>query len=144
MIPPLIYADFNSLEPYSYGSYDSRVDLVGYGSLRSLARQKIQLSEGMRLIICEPGDLEADGIAHFDQTTTDPAGRSGKWFALLNRDEIRKSTQEDILTDDHPCFECGEDLNKILATKARNYTEKCPICNTSIMKPLEAPPTDAI
>ena len=92
---PFVYADFNSLEPSLTGSYDSRIDLVGYGSLKSLSRQKIQISEGMRLIVYEPNDIKAEGIVHFDRTESDPAGRDGKWFVLLNKDEIKDSNQED-------------------------------------------------
>lgn len=140
---PFVYADFNSLESASIGSYDSRIDLVGYGSLMSLSRQKIQLSEGMRLIVYEPNDIEAEGVAHFDWTESDPAGRDGKWYALINKDEINESSQEDLSDESHLCFGCGGDLNELLTTKARNYTEECPVCRTSVMKPLE-PPKDAI
>jgi len=134
-----VYADFNSLESCSTGTYDSRVDLTSYGSLKSLSQQKLQVCEGMRINVFEPQDIEVEGIAYFDPNEKDPAGRSGKWYVLLNRDEIQDSIRKEPPIKGHPCFGCGENLDDLLMTRARNYTEKCPLCQTSVMKPLEPP-----
>lgn len=138
-----MYADFNGLRPYASSEFDSRVSLTGYGSLRSLAAQKLQLVDGMRMIIFEPNDVEADGIASFDSSEVDPAGRRGEWFVLVNENEIRRSNRAEPTDQTHRCFECGADLDEMLKANGRKYTEKCPECSTSIMAPLK-PPTNAI
>ena len=71
MILPRIYADFNSIEN-SEGGSTSTLRLTGYGTIRSLSNQKLQLFEGMALVVFEPNDIEADGIAHYDPQTKGP------------------------------------------------------------------------
>ena len=139
MAIPVIYADFNSLEASDVGGFDSRVGLTGYGSIASLSTQGIRLTEGMNLIVCEPSDIEAEGIAHFDSCVVDPAGRQGEWFVLVNREEIRDTDRILNSVKEHLCLGCRKDLFTYLNEGSRLYREICPYCGTSIMAPL-APP----
>ena len=136
---PFVYADFNSIERYTFGGYDSRVGMTGYGSIASLSTQRIKLREGMDLIVYEPLDIEATGVAHFDLNCSDPAGRIGMWFVLVNNKDIRDSKYSSEAGGTHLCFGCRYDLKEHLDKSGRRYQEKCPRCGTEIMTPLSPP-----
>ncbi len=136
---PHIYADFNAIEYSPDGGPEAEIVLTGYGTLASLARQRLRLTEGMKLVLCELNDIECDGIAHFDRTRIDPAGRLGAWVARIDHTLIRESFTEEDWPKTHPCSGCGADLNTLFKGLARSYTEHCPLCSTSVMAPM-APP----
>lgn len=134
-----VYADFNGLEEVSIQGFDSRVGLTGYGSLADLARQQIQLVEGVHLVVYEPEDIEADGIAYFDPACADPAGRLGQWYALLNQSGIRESQRSELPSEEHLCSACGRNIYSHLRKVGRHYNEECPYCSVSTMAPLSPP-----
>jgi hypothetical protein len=139
---PRVYADFNAIEYPADGSLTAEMPLTGYGTLASLSRQGLQLTEGMRLVVYEPSDIECEAVAAFDQRRTDPAGRSGEWIARLNHTHIRDNFTEKDEPNTHPCSGCGEDLNDLSKVQGRSYKENCPACGTSVMAPM-APPKSA-
>lgn len=139
--PPRIYADFNAIERDPRGAQLADVSITGYGTLASLAEQRLRISEGMRVILFEPEDIECEGVAHFDETRTDPAGRVGEWVVRVDAQAIRSCTSGS-LPKSHPCFGCGINLLPHLETVGQRFIECCPSCGTSIMAPL-APPESA-
>ena len=143
-MPPLprVYADFNAIEHLGDRSSNAEIPLTGYGTLASLSRQGLRLTEGMKLVLYEPGDIECEGVASFDQARTDPAGRSGEWIARLNHTLIRENLTEIDEPTTHPCSGCGADLNIVFKDQGRSYAEHCPTCGTSVMAPM-APPQSA-
>ena len=142
MATPRVYADFNAIEYLPESTMQAVLPLTGYGTLASLSRQRMRLAEGLALILYEPNDIECEGVAHFDATRKDPAGRVGEWVARINHQDIRGCTQDDPQSSEHPCISCGTDLVQALKNCARNYMEHCPKCGESIMTPM-APPADA-
>ena len=142
MATPRVYADFNAIEYVPESTTQAILALTGYGTLASLSRQRIRLTEGLALIFYEPNDIECEGVAHFDATRKDPAGRVGEWVARIDHQDIRDCTQDDPLSSDHPCIGCGTDLAQAFKNRARNYTEHCPKCGESVMAPM-APPASA-
>lgn len=139
MNPPRIYADFNAIEYLDGSRVEARMSITGYGSLASLSKQKIRLSEGLRLTLFEPGDVEVTGVAHFDPARRDPAGRAGEWVVQFRASEIRDSACGSELTREHLCFSCGENMYTHLDKVGRRYVESCPRCGTSVMEPLGPP-----
>jgi hypothetical protein len=135
---PRIYADFNSIEGIS--DNEATLDLTGYGSLASLSRAKIQLREGMKLLLCEPNDVEVEGTTLFDISLKDPAGRTGRWLVKIDPRLIRDSQYTEANPKSHPCFTCRTELYEHLRTFGWNYNDFCPHCGASIMLPL-APPS---
>jgi hypothetical protein len=139
---PRIYADFNAIEYLGEGSSSAEVPLTGYGTLASLARQKLRLFEGMAVLLYEPSDIECEAVVHFDYSRKDPAGRVGAWVArIADHRAIRDSKQSEEPSSEHPCIICGGDFAPQLAG-ARNYMETCIHCGASVMEPM-APPKSA-
>jgi hypothetical protein len=134
MSAPHVYADFNGVW-FINGRSAAVLLLTGYGTLASLARQKIRLEEEMKLIFFEPNDIECEGAAHFEMTITDPAGRAGAWVALINWDDVRDCIQQEHVSD-YPCIECGNDG---AFGCGGNYEEHCPTCGASVMTPMLPP-----
>jgi hypothetical protein len=139
---PRAYADFNGIEYDTYNQPSAAIDLTGYGTIASLANQKIRLKEGMVLVLCEPNDIEVKGTAYFDHTLIDPAGRMGKWMARINAKEIKDCEPSEPMHHQHFCSSCEQDLIPHLKEAGQLYKEFCPRCGTSVMAPL-APPEDA-
>ncbi len=81
---PLVDADFNAIEYLDDERTKAEMALTGYGTLGSLARQKIQLQEGMALLLFEPNDIECEVTVHFDAERKDPTGRLGAWAGRLH------------------------------------------------------------
>jgi hypothetical protein len=134
--PPRIYADFNAIEYAQDDPGSAVVAITGYGTLASLARQKLQLAEGMELVIYEPGDIECQGVAHFDTARTDPVGRQREWVVRIDPRKVHNCTELEAPSGSHPCFGCGIDLRPHLRAVGQSYTETCPSCGTSVMAPL--------
>jgi hypothetical protein len=86
---PRIYADFHNLDEAN------RLRLTCVGTLEELARQGIELKEGLRLTFYmddandsnEPDDLVADGITHFDQ-------EAQCWVAAVDWQTLRHNSEE--------------------------------------------------
>ena len=138
MALPYVYADFNGLRYVNDDHSEAILLLTGYGTLASLARQRIRLAEGLRLVFFEPTDIECEGVAHFEASIADPAGRAGSWVARIKCEDIRDCAQAETGWD-HPCIECGTDFVKAFGRIGGNYREDCPACGTSVMAPM-APP----
>jgi predicted RNA-binding Zn-ribbon protein involved in translation (DUF1610 family) len=139
---PHIYADFNGIEYLTDDQSLATIRLAGYGTLASLSNQKIRLIEGMSLILYEPNDIEVEGVAHFDRTLSDPAGRVGEWVVNIDARKIRDCVLNESMPQEHLCFGCGKNLKAHLKIFGQQYTEFCPNCGTSIMAPM-APPENA-
>ncbi len=139
MSVPNVYADFNGLLQVvrKQGSV-VWMPITGYGTLRSLARQGLRLSEGMSLILFESSDIQCQAVAHFDPLLKDPAGRMGAWVAILNEDEIEQSVLLEDLSSAHLCIMCGVPFG----AGASTYTECCSNCGASVMAPLAPPPSE--
>ena len=143
MQPTCIYADFNALEGAAEGAPFAEMEITGYGTLASLARQRVRLIEGMELLLFEPNDIECRAVAHFDAFRRDPAGRIGAWVARIPTPvTVRDSTQAEEPSGEHPCMVCGGNFADQFASFGRNYTETCAYCGASVMAPM-APPDGA-
>ena len=142
MSPPRIYADFNAIEYLDNERSIAEVALTGYGTLASLARQRLRLVEGMALLLYQPNDIECEAVAHFERFRRDPADRSGEWVARLDARKIRDCLHPEEASNEHPCIVCGRDFLAQPSTVARNYKENCIGCGASVMEPM-APPEDA-
>jgi len=142
MTLPRIYADFNAIEYIDEKTHAAEISLTGYGTLASLARQNLRLSEGMSVLLYEPNDIECEAIAHFDPSRKDPAGRLGEWVACIaDHRAIRSSVHPETSSNEHPCITCGSNFTDQLLD-SRNYKEKCVHCGASVMEPM-APPENA-
>lgn len=140
MTIPRVYADFNALpnaDPVP-GSTKVRMAITGLGTLRSLARQRLTLSEGMTILLFESRDIQCLATVHFDPSLSDPAGRTGAWVAELDPGTIEDSSLDDPDTG-HPCLSCGRDLTAYLSVAGFSYNQHCPYCTTSLMAPLAKP-----
>ena len=135
---PKVYADFNAIEYLPEEPSLAEVALTGYGTLASLATQRLRLSEGMAVLIFEPNDIECEATVHFDSSRRDPAGRVGEWVARVEHRNIRTSTEPEVAGSELPCLVCGS----IFPAQPRNYRETCSNCGASVMEPL-APPRNA-
>jgi hypothetical protein len=133
-----VYADFNAIEYRADEPAIATVALTGYGTLASLATQKLRLSEGMSVLIFEPNDVECEATVHFDLSRLDPAGRMGEWVARVVHRNIRSSTEPGSAGAELPCLVCGATF----PSQPRNYRETCATCGASVMEPL-APPKNA-
>jgi hypothetical protein len=136
---PYVYADFNAIEHLASSKNRAQIPLTGYGTLRSLAQQRLRLVNGMRLILFEPEDIECEGVAHFDLNRTDPVGRKGEWVVFIDSSKIRDCTLSPDKNESHPCVVCGTDLTATFEKAGRTYEETCPVCGTSVMAPLFPP-----
>lgn len=136
---PRVYADFTAIEHRDDKNSNAEMPLTGYGTLASLSRQRLRLTEGMRLVLYEPGDIEVEAVASFDRTRIDPSGRPGAWIARLDHTMIRRNRTETIEPAAHPCLMCGADFDSLFKAQGRAYTERCSACGTSVMAPM-APP----
>ena len=134
---PRVYADFNAIE-YPADKPFAEMPLTGFGTLSSLARQGLRLSENMALILCEPNDIECEVTVHFDMSRTDPAGRQGEWVARFDLRLVRDlpNTGERFPTQ-HPCMVCGQSFYQ-----PRTFTDRCRNCGASVMEPM-LPPDNA-
>lgn len=139
---PRIYADFNAIEYFDNERSVAEMALTGYGTLGSLARQGLRLTEGMALLLYEPNDIECEAVAHFRGSLRDPAGRMGAWVARLDPRNIKDCVQPEELSKQHPCMVCGKDFLAQEPPRTRNYTENCTGCGASVMEPM-APPENA-
>jgi hypothetical protein len=137
MTLPRIYADFNSFERIKED--EATLDLTGRGSLASLSQAKIQLREGMKLLLCEPDDIEVEGVAFFDASLKNPAGNMGRWLVRIDPKLIRDSQYIDADPVSFPCFTCQKELSDHLKKVGWDFKNLCPYCNASLMLPL-APP----
>lgn len=141
MTIPRVYADFNSIEYEDIAHTSATVGLTGYGTIANLSKLKLRLTEGQQLLLYEPNDIEVEGVAFFDHTRIDPAGRSGEWMARFDPRNIRDAIPTTESPREHPCFGCGYDLLPHLKVVGQRYIEVCPNCATSVMAPLEPPKT---
>lgn len=132
-----VYADFNAIE-YVEGSSLAEMPLTGYGTLASLAQQRVRLVEGMRMLLYEPNDIECEVQVHFDTARHDPAGRLGAWIARFDHSTIRSTSLDDFSFTSHPCIVCGTDFRNA-ASEVGDYTECCAHCGASVMLPLAKP-----
>jgi hypothetical protein len=132
-----VYADFNAIE-HVEGSSLAEMPLTGYGTLASLAQQRVHLVEGMRVLLYEPNDIECEVHVHFDISRCDPAGRLGAWIARFDHSAIRSTSLNDFSFTSHPCIVCGTDFRNA-RSKVRDYTECCTHCGASVMEPLAKP-----
>jgi hypothetical protein len=140
MTIPHVYADFNALPNAASrpGSAMVRMEITGLGTIRSLARQRLRLHEGMSVLLFEPRDIQCLAKVYFDPSLSDPAGRSGAWIAELDPSAIEVSLLEEPDAG-HPCLSCRCDLAEYLARTGCNYTQSCPHCEASVMAPLAKP-----
>jgi ribosomal protein S27AE len=139
---PRVYADFNAIEYERDGSCYARLPLTGYGTLASLSRQKLRITEGLELVLFEPNDIECNARAHFCPNRCGPATIVGEWVAVIQNNDFRDSINNNDIGFQHPCFGCGIDLEKMQPIGWRSYREVCVMCGTSVMAPL-APPESA-
>jgi ribosomal protein L37AE/L43A len=137
---PRVYADFNATE-HPPGASFAEMPLTGFGTLGSLARQGVRLSEGMSLLLFEPNDIECEATVHFDWSRTDPAGRKGEWVARFDHRSVQdvENTIESVSLE-HPCIVCRKPF--FGHRQRRAYTEVCINCGASVMEPM-LPPTIA-
>jgi hypothetical protein len=139
---PRVYADFNAIEYDRGGPYYARLPLTGYGTLASLAKQRLRLSEGLELVLFEPNDIECTARAHYEPSRKGPAGILGEWVALIPQNDFCDSMEGSEFVYEHPCFGCGVDLQKNQPPRWRSYHEVCSECGTPVMAPV-APPESA-
>ena len=137
--PSRLYADFNAIEYPADGSCYALMPLTGYGTLASLSRQRIRLTEGQPLVLFEPNDIECDATAHFEDLRLDPVGNKGEWVARIATNEFREAIGDEDLSLKHPCYGCGTDLNVQEPPGWRSYREACNACGTPVMAPLLPP-----
>lgn len=135
---PQVYADFNAIERDTDAGDLAVLPLTGYGTLSSLAAQGLRLSEGMRVLLYEPENIECDALIHFDPSRAEPAGRQGAWVALVRPAEIRPTMLTQNPSQDFPCLAC----KRLFAQVERSYREVCSGCGLSVMQPM-APPDSA-
>jgi hypothetical protein len=139
LLVPRVYADFNAIEYPVKGGSIAEIPLTGYGTLASLSRQSLRLIEGMKMVLYEPNDIECEGVAHFDRTRTDPAGRHGEWVARINHRLTKDNLTEKDEPKTHPCLDCAIELSTVFKGHERSYTEHCPACGTSVMASMQPP-----
>ena len=132
---PKVYADFNAIEYLTEEHLTATISLTGYGTLSSLASQKLRLREGMKVLVYEPNDIECEATVHFDECRQDPAGRTGEWIAQIEPKDIRDSLEQEQPELNFPCIVCSS----VFTQTVRNYRETCTGCGASVMEPL-APP----
>jgi hypothetical protein len=134
---PRVYADFNAIESRP-GESAAEMSLTGFGTLASLARQRLRLSEGMPVVLFEPNDIECEATVHFDTSRTVPAGRQGEWIARFDHRMVRDLPQTgEELPEDHPCIVCGKPF--FGQEVHRTYTDNCVNCGASVMEPMLPP-----
>lgn len=133
---PRVYADFNAIEYLDDERTMAEMALTGYGTLGSLARQGLRLTEGMALLLYEPNDIECEASVHFQVSRRDPAGRMGEWVARFDPRNVKNCTHSGESSRQHPCIVCGQDFMDQESERARNYTENCTACGASIMEPM--------
>lgn len=134
---PRVYADFNAIE-YPPGKVLAVMPLTGFGTLASLAMQRIRLAEGMALVLFEPNDIECEAVVHFDATRVDPAGRQGEWVARFDHHLVRDAPQTgESVPMEHPCIVCGKSF--FGQALGRTYTAVCSNCGASVMEPMLPP-----
>ena len=91
LAPPKVYADFQNLDDAN------RLRLTCAGTLHDLARQGIQLQEGLVLTFYsddaddqgQPDELRAEGVVHYD-----PDGQC--WVATIDWAAIRHASEEEV------------------------------------------------
>jgi hypothetical protein len=134
---PRIYADFNAIE-YPPGEAFAEMPLTGFGTLASLAMQRIRLSEGMALVLFEPSDIECEATVHFDSSRVDPAGRRGEWTARFDHRLVRDAAEKgESAPKEHPCIVCGNSF--FGQERSRTYSAACGNCGASVMEPMLPP-----
>jgi hypothetical protein len=135
---PRVYADFNAIE-YPPGKPLAEMPLTGFGTLASLATQRIRLAEGMALVLFEPNDIECEATVHFDPSRVDPAGRQGEWIARFDHRLVRDTPRNDeSVPNEHPCIVCGKSFFGH-HERGRIYTAACRNCGASVMEPMLPP-----
>jgi hypothetical protein len=89
MLLPKVYADFQNLDD------DNRLKLTCVGTSEDLARQGIQLREGMVLTFYtddaddqgRPDELRVEGVVHYDEG-------EGCWVAAVDWAAVRHASDE--------------------------------------------------
>jgi hypothetical protein len=144
-MPPIsrVYADFNAIEHQDVTEGYSLLPLTGYGTLASLSRQKLRLTERQQLVLFEPNDVECDATVYYAKERAGPAGILGEWVAQIKKNAFRDCTGDEELSLEHPCFGCGLDLETHQPAHWRSYHEICAKCGTPVMAPLAPPPSAA-
>lgn len=74
---PHVTADFNNADALG------RVRLNTIGSIESLARSGLKLTDGLAIRVHDGDELEADGVARF-------SSEEGIWVAVIDWDAIRQ------------------------------------------------------
>jgi hypothetical protein len=89
MSRPRVYADFQNLDD------SNRLRLTCVGTKQDLARQHIELHEGLVLTFYmddaddqgEPDELRTEGIVHYDE-------KEGSWVASVDWSSVRHASDE--------------------------------------------------
>ena len=137
---PRVYADFNPIE-YPLGSDFAEMPLTGFGTLSSLARQRLRLLEGMEVLLFEPNDIECKATVHFDRSRIDPAGRQGEWVARFDPSSIQTlPLMEESYACEHPCIVCDKPF--FGEVRSRTYKDTCVNCGASVMEPMLPPDSE--
>jgi hypothetical protein len=114
MSAPKIYADFQNLDDFN------RLRLTCAGTIADLARQGIELREGLILTFCmddaddqdKPDELLAEGVVHFD-----PEERV--WVASIDWSAVRHASEEKNRSLTEPDSANGAPALDTKATKSR-------------------------
>ena len=113
------------------------VHLHRLGSMIDLARAKVRLREGMKLNVYMDSD-ETEDIEVFGTAIFDPV--SSYWYVefdpLVYRDVVRPP---DPTGPKFPCWNCGNELSELVASKGLAPRDRCPTCDEEIHKPLDPP-----
>lgn len=134
---PRVYADFNAIE-YPPGASFAEMPLTGFGTLSSLARQRLRLLESMAVVLFEPNDIECEATIHFDRSRTNPAGTLGEWVARFDPNSVRYLPQTgEPHSNEHPCIVCG--MPFFGEECGRTYSDTCINCGASVMEPMLPP-----
>ena len=80
MTRPKVYADFHNADPRG------RVRLSCVGTVRDLEKQQITLSEGLRLVLTDDDELEAEGEVRFSD-------EERVWVAVVDWGAVKSTTK---------------------------------------------------
>ena len=97
MSKPRVYADFQNLDD------SNRLRLTCAGTIADLARQSIELREGLALTFYtddaddqgEADELRTDGVVHYDEHNHEWVA-SVDWLAIRHESDERTSTQDAV------------------------------------------------
>src|SRR2546425_7708920 len=114
MAPPKVYADFQNLDDAN------RLRLTCAGTLQDLARQGIQLQEGLVLTFYsddaddqgQPDELRAEGVVHYDEDRQ-------CWVATIDWTAIRHASEEEVACSPMPSPDaCGALVQPVIPMEA--------------------------